>query len=216
MWYKIYQNIVFLFLLLLLGNAAQAQVGVGSRFSGGFLAGVNLSQLDGDSSIGYRKIGINVGIRGAVQFSPRTRMSVDLLYSERGSRSSDNAITRVITLNYLEVPVMFHYLDWETRDKGSEAYYKVGVSAGLIYSRLFNGSLDAAAAYQFAPFERYEKTDWGYVLAVHLMFSQHWGVQLRFQQSLNYLYDYEADTKKGFYPFSMKGYFFTVQSVFNF
>ena len=91
-------------------NALQAQ----SRFKGGIVGGFNAAQIDGDESAGYNKLGLNAGIRGLAELGGRLQLSIDMLYSQRGARTSskESFVNRTCTLNYLEVPVLLNIRDW--------------------------------------------------------------------------------------------------------
>ena len=87
------------------------------RFSGGLVAGVNLSQVDGDSYYGFHKVGLHAGGMVYVHFSPVFGVSMELLYSEKGSRgetiTGSAAVGTYVSkyfmnVNYVEVPVTLH------------------------------------------------------------------------------------------------------------
>jgi len=86
-------------------------------FEGGLIFGTNISQVDGDTYWGYHKVGLNTGATVYIHFSNKIGVSMDLLYSQKGSRaasasSSANFGTVIdqyhMDLNYVEVPVTFH------------------------------------------------------------------------------------------------------------
>lgn len=118
--YKIY----VLFALLLTCISLEAQ-----RFEASAVAGFNFSQLDGDNLAGYNKAGIVAGAKVAAILKPKWRLSMELLYSQRGSRRGVREASAYdkFALNYVEIPVMAYLTDW-----------KVEFGAGLSYSRLFN------------------------------------------------------------------------------
>lgn len=125
------KSILFiLFVNLLIFSTSYAQ----RNFSGGLIAGLNLAQIDGDQAGGYNKVGINAGIRGIIQPDNKNTVSVDLLYSQRGSllRIGSGAFSdvRLITISYAEIPLMYNIKGWLYED-----YYKVGISIGASYGR---------------------------------------------------------------------------------
>jgi hypothetical protein len=105
-------------------------------FQGGIVAGGNFSQVDGDYFAGYHKIAFNGGGIVYTHFSKRVALSMELLYSQKGSKSNlpqvspgDPFITIIkygINLNYLELPVMINYFDKR----------KSHIGVGVAYSRL--------------------------------------------------------------------------------
>jgi hypothetical protein len=107
-------------------------------FYGGLVAGANLTQVDGDYYAGYDKVGLNAGGIVYAQIKKHLAFSMEILYSEKGSKSTGpqpspaNASILVtkygINVNYAEVPVMINYFDKR------KSHFGVGVS----YSRLVN------------------------------------------------------------------------------
>jgi hypothetical protein len=109
-------------------------------FYGGLTGGMNLAQVDGDRFAGYHKIGGNVGGIIYAQLAKHTALSMEILYSQKGSKSNivlntgysnglgvNYIITNYsINTNYAEVPVMINYFDKR------KSHFGVGVA----YSRL--------------------------------------------------------------------------------
>jgi len=109
------------------------------RFKAGVILGANLSQIDGDKSDGYIKLGITGGLRGVAIITDKIELSIELLFDQRGSRSQKifdtNFFPFSITNNYISVPVVFNYQDW--LDESGD-YYKLHFHTGLSYGRLIN------------------------------------------------------------------------------
>jgi hypothetical protein len=109
-------------------------------FYGGLVAGANFTQIDGDNFAGYHKAGINVGGRVYAHLAPKVAASIEILFSQKGSRAHQAQLSNIhnsqqylihkynIDLNYAEVPVMINYFD---RDKAH-------IGVGLSYSQLIN------------------------------------------------------------------------------
>ncbi len=107
-------------------------------FYGGVVVGANFSQVDGDYYAGYHKVGANVGGIVYAQLAKHVALSLEILYSQKGSKSdgiqnspgigSVTVIKYGINANYAEIPVMINYFDKRRSHAG------VGVS----YGRLVN------------------------------------------------------------------------------
>jgi hypothetical protein len=88
-----------------------------SLFKAHFIAGMNIAQLDGDEEYGYRKFGLLAGVGTVVKFSKLFSVSMDLLYSQKGSKprygSYDNGVPNNynVSLDYLEIPISFNIHD---------------------------------------------------------------------------------------------------------
>lgn len=80
-----------------------------NTFNAGIIAGINAAQIDGDRMVGYDKLGINAGFIAQLWFSERWGTSMELIFSEKGSRDrgSEMAIASPerFYMSYAEVPV---------------------------------------------------------------------------------------------------------------
>ncbi len=109
------------------------------RFQVGIIAGATASQIDGDASAGYHKLGLQGGLRGNAHLAESQFFSVELLYTQRGCRSeADASVFFKTTLHYAEVPVQWHWRIWSS--DGGQA---VVLNAGLSYARLLGNTNDA-------------------------------------------------------------------------
>jgi hypothetical protein len=108
-------------------------------FVGGFVAGTNFSQVDGDSYRGYKKMGFNAGAILYAQLKPQLAASIEILYVQKGAISngaqlSRGNITQInkqnISLNYAEIPIQINYFDQKKSHFGAGFSY-----AQLIGSR---------------------------------------------------------------------------------
>lgn len=128
--------------LLLLALCFVLMTGYSQRFIGSLILGGNVSQIEGDDVRGYRKVGVVGGASVMIALDKKMRWftTVELLYTQKGSRSGgtrafDTAnyarsmfldVDRSyeyqnsakykcrIDLDYVEIPVLFHYEDWKT------------------------------------------------------------------------------------------------------
>lgn len=113
------------------------------KFTGGLVAGLNASQVDGDYLNGYHKLGISAGAAGYVSLAPRWAASLELLYAQKGShavRASESPYygayfaKYTIHLNYAEVPVLLHYRITPKYHFGIGASYNVLISSREDYN----------------------------------------------------------------------------------
>ena len=105
------------------------------RFEGGVMAGLNASQVDGDTYTGYNKPGIVAGGYVLSNFTRNVFAGMELKLSQKGSRKNPNAKTAdqntyIMRLDYIELPV---YLGVRTSER-------ISVMAGLTSSYLFSGT----------------------------------------------------------------------------
>ena len=170
-----------------------ASVEAQGRFRGGLTAGLTASQINGDESTGYNKLGVTAGPRVEILLSKRTSTSLELLFSQRGSQSELvrdqlNPFNFSLTVNYIDVPVQFHYKDWLVTD-GKEEYYRISVNAGLCYSRLMSTSSkdELSAVTVVAPLLR--KDDFNYILGVTYNISRNLGATFRTLRGIGLMYN---------------------------
>lgn len=107
-------------------------------FSGAAVAGVNFSQVDGDSYYGYHKVGLNIGAQAYAHFNTTWGMSMEFLYSQKGSRGQaivesptiGTYVTKYfMNINYIEVPFMLHTI-----------YHDFDIEAGVSYGFLLQSN----------------------------------------------------------------------------
>jgi hypothetical protein len=90
-------------------NPASAQ-----RFVGKVIAGISANQIEGDKLVGFNQPGFFGGIGAAFPLSEEWGIEPQLLFSMKGSRSSEQeqlrfGVIQEIRLNYVELPIMLNY-----------------------------------------------------------------------------------------------------------
>lgn len=179
-------------------------------FGASILTGVNISQVDGDFSAGYNKVGIEAGITGIAKLSSRIHTRIGLTYSERGALSrfmdySSNDVMR-IKLKYVAIPVEVVFNDWQHED----GYYRMQFFGGLSYGRLFDYSaIDNGVGIATAD---YNENDISWLVGGQYSMNKNWGIALKYTGSLNLLYNRQKNSGSVF-P-SMRGYLITLQLMY--
>ncbi len=200
------------FCLLLMPFFLNAQgEAIPQRFKAGLVLGMNTAQIDGDDSAGFHKFGIVGGLRGVVILTDKMELSMEMLFSQRGSRSSSNdpnVFPFKITLNYIEVPVAFNYLDWL---EGDGEYYKLHFHAGFSYGRLLSQSSDDLTLSQLGEFFR--TNDVSLLAGATFYANKHIGITARYSRSLFPLFE-RTDNSPNADPLIQ--YFFTFHAVYMF
>ncbi len=132
------------FLFLLIFALTHTMVS-GQRIKGQIIAGMNLSQVDGDEIYGFDKVGMNMGVGAMVPLGKNFSFSLETLFSQKGSYQGnqyedvvvDTATGQVIAtyngmyklkMDYVEVPFLIQYTDKEIITAG----------VGFSYGRLVN------------------------------------------------------------------------------
>lgn len=119
---------LLMILMVFGGLAAHSQA-----FQGGVLAGLNASQVDGDSYSGYKKPGIVAGAYVLTYLSRTVFTGMEIKFAQKGSRKNPNPKTGdqelyIMRLNYIDLPF---YLGVHTSEKIS---ILGGLSAGYLMS----------------------------------------------------------------------------------
>lgn len=117
-------KLILALLFLVTGSIALAQ-----RFDGGILAGVNGTQVEGDTYRGYNKPGILGGFFVETDLSPVVFMAMEIKYSQKGSRNKvtpKNPEKYIMRLGYIDIPV---YAAFRTSEWGAVV---AGLSTGFL------------------------------------------------------------------------------------
>jgi len=101
-------------LMFLLSLSTHAQI-----IKGELMAGLNITQVDGDMVSGYKKAGFNLGAGAMIPFKNNFDFSIETNFSQKGANQKAEYLSDSLNgayklyLNYLEVPVLVHYTDKE-------------------------------------------------------------------------------------------------------
>jgi hypothetical protein len=165
------------------------------RFGAGLITGLTASQIDGDQSAGYNKLGWQAGLRGLTRLSNRSDLSIEFLYAQRGSQSAlfnnnEQFFPFRMTLNYVEIPVQIHYKDWYVEDD-KDGFWRVSFNAGFSYARFISAKTgkDGSALYEVVP-DYLKKNDISLLLGANFFANRHLGFTFRYVRSLGLMYDY--------------------------
>ena len=101
----------FYILLILLPGLS-----IGQSIKGGLAAGLNATQVDGDEVYGYHKFGLNAGAFAIIPFRKNFSFTLETAYTQKGSYQRPQFADSLtgeyrLILNYVEVPLLFHYIE---------------------------------------------------------------------------------------------------------
>lgn len=199
----------FLLPLFVLGIGVQ-DIQAQNRFNGALVFGLNASQIDGDLWAGYDKLGLMGGVKLDYRLDKPLYLSLELLYSERGSQSelrSDASVPlRKIGLQYIEIPVLVRYKDWWIETDG---YYKVDAEAGFSYGYLFRSSSSQAGATWDT--QDFRQNDISLTVGANYFLTKHWGFGIRYTRSITRLYISPITDET-----DLLGYFLSFRSTYQF
>lgn len=187
------KRIWLILLVLTLSFSAYSQKFVGSVILGG-----NISQVDGDEVYGFHKIGANAGASVMLPLDKKERFffTIELLYTQKGSRrkslvdtmdytgftSIDHSVPYnpklkyKLNLDYVEVPVLFHFED---------PYSRICFGAGFSWGRLVYAR-EIESGYKLITNVRsgiYSKNDWCAIADVKIPIYKGLKLNVRYQYS---------------------------------
>jgi hypothetical protein len=206
-----FQTVLFCLIVFLMAELkSYAQDPSESRFGFGVFIGLNASQIDGDNSYGYNKLGLSGGIRTRIFLKNYLEAQSGISYSNQGAQSvflSKSSFDMKIDLQYIVVPLEIHFKDWLQESD----YYKIHYLIGLNYSRLFNYTVrDGGLG---LPDDHYNLNDVSGVVGIQYLFNPHLGVGLKYFRSINLLYNRDRVTGSTYR--SMIGYFLQLQLFYH-
>lgn len=207
---------IYAFSLTLIFLSTVGSTEAQSRFRAGVVGGFNASQINGDDSAGYNKLGFRAGLRAVALLGDRSELNFDILFSQRGSANELNPngsnIRFVIQTNYVEVPVVFVFKDWEETD-----YYRIHVFGGLSYARLISSRVE-----EFPPIadeqDNFNLNNFGLRLGASYFASRNLGFSVAWTRSLVPLYDSGKFANNGTpnYSKDLVDYFLSFEAVYLF
>lgn len=178
-------KIVIVILLIFSGMANQL---TGQIIKGEALLGLNLTQVDGDQAIGFRKPGLNIGAGALIPFHKNWDVSLEVTFNQKGSRqrpwnNDTDTLGQVVTgeyklrLNYVEVPVLVHYTDKEfiTIGAGFSWGRLVGVQEWEHGNRIEQTTLNSGT---------YDKNDFSYIIDARIRIKGPLKFGVRYQYSM--------------------------------
>lgn len=195
---------ILLFIILCFSISAYSQT-----FKAGAIIGLNASQILGDDSAGFNKLGVVGGLRGVVILTDKMEASLELLYSQRGSfqqATINNPDEIRINTDYIDVPVIFNYLDWKGED-----YYRLHFHAGFSYGRLINATIQNEKVDPIL--EEFSENNFSWLGGFTYYVNRHLGLTARYTRSINLLFD---NSKSSINSRSYLGFFLTFQGVYMF
>ncbi len=160
-------------------------------FNGGLIFCANMTQVDGDSYQGYHKIGLNAGGTVYIHFNKTFGVSMELLYSQKGSRAVEVLQSTYVgtyiakyfmNLNYAEVPVLLHCIIYLPN-----IHRNLDLEVGGSYARLINSKEWAEWDQPIVidpVLNRFNNVDVNYMFGAGIQLYKHWYMDARFQYSL--------------------------------
>ncbi|MBN2668023.1 MAG: PorT family protein [Bacteroidales bacterium] len=149
-------------------------------FSQGFKAGISAgfvaSQVDGDESSGYNKLGFQGGAYTRYLFNDKWSILSEMKFIQKGSKESneESMVYFSVRLNYVEVPLLLQYTLKE----------KFHIGAGLSIANLIGATVEDANGKVSQNYLEYTTFDYNLLLNISFQFYKHWIISNRFAYSV--------------------------------
>jgi hypothetical protein len=178
--------------LLMLVLCCGAYLLEAQTFRGSLILGFNASQIDGDYTAGYNKLGLHAGVGGGFDITKRFAFNVELLYNQKGSQNKfikgAPELFFNIKTDYIDMPVYISFKDWYDDE---QERYKLSFNAGFSYGRLFSFKTSVS---EWAYIEEFlKKQDLSYLVGCTYSWSKNWSASARYTRSITKLYSNEGD-----------------------
>jgi hypothetical protein len=186
------RTLFFVLIIFLSVNHLFAQRKDVQVFSATAIVGMNASQIDGDATAGYNKIGLNVGAKAGIYLAEKWEIDFEILYSQQGSQTTlVKGIPRryYCNLDYIEVPLLVHFKDWKVTNSDNKSYHRFHFGAGASYNRLMGGKVLNDGILEFQGLEsltnqgNFRKNHFYLIGDINFFFTKNWGVNLRYQRA---------------------------------
>lgn len=180
------------------GLAMAASAQETPRFSGGLTAGISASQINGDDSDGYNKLGLVAGVRGEARLNERNALSIELLYAQRGSQSQfirrdadDLSFDFSLRTDYIEVPVLWNYGLGAAipGDDDTPGYQRWRIMAGASYARFIGSKVDEISSLSLVAPDFLKKNDVSAILGLSVQPNPYLSIQVRWVHSVLFMYN---------------------------
>ncbi len=172
------KNICWIMLLLIpAGLSAQ-------RFTGGLMAGLSASQVDGDSYAGFDKVGLQGGVFVYTLFTENFGAQMEIKYTGKGARKKTNdedpAVYK-LALHYIDLPLMVFY----------RAKSKYIFEAGLVPAYLFEAvGEDSGGKLPQEYMTEFKKFDLSWLIGFRYQVNKNISAGMRYSYSLISINEY--------------------------
>jgi hypothetical protein len=158
-------------------------------FVGYIAAGMNATQIAGDSLAGYRKVGANIGVGAYIMYKPTFSNSIELTYSMKGSQKTFNDQNPLdfgkYSFDYVEIPILFNYHESDI------AIFHGGFTVGrLIRYQLFE------VASLVLPTSEPKKWDFAATVGATFLIKERFGLNFKVNFSMNSLWDLAVSSSR--------------------
>lgn len=166
------RHILFIIIVSALTFTAYSQ-----KFEGGVLIGLTASQIDGDNSSGYNKVGLQGGGWVRRMFTYTIGGQMEIMYMQKGAlktRNTGDTAYLKTTLHYIDIPLMAQYIFNET----------VMIELGIVPEVLMAAKVKDADGPRDIVYPKYNRFTLGAFAGIGYRFLEMLSIHLRFHYSI--------------------------------
>jgi len=188
---------------LLFGQEKKGDIEKDQQIKGVIIAGMNMSQVDGDEVYGYYKFGANVGVGAIIPLKKNFSIGIETLFNQKGSYKkfppagdSTGIPYYKLRLDYLDVPLMVYYEDrhvwtfglgfsWGRRVNYKETIrgYDTTFSQYMLNGTPLYGSHIVEGDTTLTQYPLL-KNDWNVIVSIYLRIWKHLKLNVRYSYSM--------------------------------
>lgn len=193
-----------------------SEINAQQRFGAGLIIGLNAAQINGDEHAGFNKAGIEGGLRATARLTEKTDLGIEIVYSQRGSRSKQNDSNTnepfKVTTNYAAIPITYNYKDWYMEDD----YYRIHFHAGLNYGRLIGSKIVGDGVIDSELESYFNQNDLSWLVGATYYINEHFGLTARYSRFITLLYNREKAGPDAPNKDALRSMFLTFNAVYMF
>jgi len=153
-------------------------VSYSQKFEGGVMAGLLGSQVAGDPSSGYNKLGAYFGVLANRQFTLKSGAQLEMYFIQKGARENPSEkngnFQYLLKVNYIEIPVLYIY-------KINE---KLDINIGLAYSYQVGTPFEEANNSSSVSSAEFNKHSASFILGIDYHINEHLSAAFRTNNSI--------------------------------
>lgn len=182
-----YRHLILIVLPVLIHFSSFSQ-----NFGGGISAGLVGSQVAGDPSSGYNKLGVYMGIYANRQFTMKSGAQMEMYFIQKGARENptdeNGNFQYLLRINMIELPILYNY----TINKS------LILSGGLAYSYIFGDPYEEANYSTSVPNTEWNRHSLSFILGIEYRITDQLSAVFRTNNSITAIRDHASGAKRLF------------------
>lgn len=185
------KQLILILCIVLASLTYQTQLQAQS-FSGGFQAGLVSSQVAGDLSSGYNKIGFFATAYTQRQFTLKSAFRLGISFTQKGSRESEKeskqGLQYLLRTHFIEVPLLYLY----------QLNNKLILKSGLAYAYLVGTPHEEAFFAPTVANKTFHRNSLNFIVGFEYFIGQHIALGIESNNSITPIRPHESGAKRLF------------------